>query len=109
MFGGTVTSSVLSNVPLSRCENRVRNAAGQSLDVTIRRFATAGFVFHLADAVRLQGGGMVVDEELALAHLDAIAGQTDNARPKPARSPSGTPRHRRASACRRTPVRSPAG
>jgi len=57
----------------------VADAARQGLDVAMRRLGAAIVVFGLADAVRLELGRMVVDEELALAHLDAIAGQADDA------------------------------
>src|ERR1700682_5893407 len=74
--GGTVTSGVLSSRPLSR-SLKIAGAAPvrQGVDLAIGRFARAVVVLGFARPVGFQRRGMVVDEELALPHLDAIAGQ----------------------------------
>src|SRR3981189_1312876 len=63
---------------VAKLENRMRNAIGQSLDVAIGWLYSAVAVFGFASPVGLQRCRMIVDEELALPHLDAIAGQADD-------------------------------
>ena len=54
------------------------DAVRQSLDIAIRRLDPTPVVFCLANPVGLQFGSMIVDEELALPDLNAIAGKADN-------------------------------
>src|SRR5206468_5741941 len=54
-------------------------AVRQRLDEAIGPLRVAAIVFGLPHAIRLQGRGVVVDEELALPQLDAVARQPDHA------------------------------
>ena len=76
---GTVTSGVLSSRPLSRSLKIAWVTPFGSVSmIAIGRFAAAESL-RLRHAVGLQGRGMIVDEELALAQLDPVAGQADDA------------------------------
>jgi hypothetical protein len=57
----------------------VADAVRQRLDEAIGPLGVAAIVFRLACAIRLQARGVVVDEELALPQLDAVARQSHHA------------------------------
>src|SRR5882757_3126707 len=63
---------------VAKLENRMRNAIGQSLDIAMGWLYSAVAVFGFASPIGLQRCSMIVDEELALPHLDAITGQADD-------------------------------
>src|SRR6185312_8348826 len=64
---------------VAHLQDGVGNDVRQRLNVTIGALDIAVVVLGLAHALWLQRGRMVIDEELALAHLDAVSGQSDNA------------------------------
>src|SRR4051794_4673313 len=73
-FGGVVELAIVAQL-----ENRVGGAARQRFKVAEGGHHATLLIFRLAYAIRLQLGGVTVNEEPALPDLDAVAGQPDHA------------------------------
>ena len=78
---------------VAHLEDRMVDAVRQRLDEAVGPLGAAAIVFGLACAIRLQRRGVVVDEELALPQLDAVARQSHHALDPGLRAVAGPAEH----------------